>query len=56
MMATRRGQSVEETANKLLSVTEKAQERARLHDGGYALITAQNATAAATRGRQMGRG
>jgi hypothetical protein len=36
--------------------SSQAQERARLHDEGYALITAQNAAAAATRGRQTGRG
>jgi hypothetical protein len=28
----------------------------RLHDEGYALITAQNAAAAAERGKQRGRG
>lgn len=56
MMAAQRGWSIEETANKLMEVSAKAQERARLHDEGYALITAQNAAAAATRGRQTGRG
>jgi hypothetical protein len=56
MMAIQRGWSIEETANKLLEVSPKAQERARLRDEGYALITAQNAAAAATRGRQKGRG
>jgi hypothetical protein len=42
-----------ETAQKLLEVSEKAQERARCRDEGYALITAQNAAAA--RGKQRGR-
>jgi hypothetical protein len=56
MMAAQRGWGIEETANKLMEVSAKAQERARLHDEGYALITAQNAAAAATRGRQTGRG
>jgi hypothetical protein len=37
-------------------VSAKAQERARLHDEGYALITAQNAAAAAERGMQRGSG
>jgi hypothetical protein len=56
MMAIQRGWRIEETADKLLEVSPKAQERARLRDEGYALITAQNAAAAATRGRQKGRG
>jgi hypothetical protein len=56
MLAAQRGWSMEETASKLMEVSAKAQERARLHDEGYALITAQNAAAAATRGRQTGRG
>jgi len=54
--AIRRGWSIEETANKLLEVSEKAQERLRCRDEGYALVTAQNAAAAAARGRQTGRG
>jgi hypothetical protein len=56
LMAAQRGHSIEDTANKLVEVSEKAQERARLHDEGYALITAQNAAAAAERGRKRGRG
>jgi hypothetical protein len=56
MMAAQRGWSIEETASELLKVSGKAQERARLHDEGYALITAQNAAAAAERGKQRGRG
>lgn len=56
MMAAQRGWNIEETANKLMEVSAKAQERARLHDEGYALITAQNAAAAAERGKQRGRG
>jgi hypothetical protein len=56
MMAAQRGWSIEDTADKLLEVSSKAQERARLHDEGYALITAQNAAAAAERGRKRGGG
>jgi hypothetical protein len=56
LMAAQRGHSIEETADKLLEVSARAQERARLHDEGYALITAQNAAAAAERGRKRGRG
>jgi len=56
LMAAQRGHSIEDIADKLLEVSAKAQARARLHDEGYALITAQNAAAAATRGRQTGRG
>jgi hypothetical protein len=56
MMAAQRGWSIEETASKLMEVSARAQERARLRDEGYALITAQNATAAAERGKQRGRG
>jgi hypothetical protein len=56
VMAARRGHGFQEIAAKLLEVSAKAQERARLHDEGYALITAQNAVAAAERGRKRGRG
>jgi hypothetical protein len=56
MMAAQRGWSIDEVANKLLQVGARAQERARIHDEGYALITAQNAAAAAERGKQRGRG
>jgi hypothetical protein len=56
MMAAQRGWSIEETASKLLEVSGKVQERTRLRDEGYALITAQNAAAAAERGRQRDRG
>jgi hypothetical protein len=56
MMAAQRGWSIEEIANKLLEVSAKAQERVRLRDEGYALITAQNAAAAAEQGRKRGRG
>ena len=56
MMAAQRGWSNEETASKLLEVSAKAQERARLRDDGYALIIAQNAAAAAERGKQRDRG
>jgi hypothetical protein len=54
MMAAQRGWCIEDTAAKLLEVSAKAQERARLRDEGYALITAQNAAAAAQR-RGQGR-
>lgn len=56
LMASQRGHNIEDIADKLLEVSAKAQERARLHDEGYALITAQNAAAAAERGRKRGRG
>jgi hypothetical protein len=49
-------ETIEEIAQKLLEVSEKAQEKARGGNKGYALVTAQNATAAAARGRQRGRG
>jgi hypothetical protein len=55
-MAAQRGWSIEETAEKLLEVSAKAQERARLHDKGYARVTAENAAVAAERGRKWGRG
>jgi hypothetical protein len=54
IMAAQREWSIEETASRLLEVSGKAHERARLRDEGYALITAQNA--AAERGKQRGRG
>lgn len=56
MMAIRRGWGIEDTASKLLEVSAKAQERVRLRDEGYALITAQNAAAAAMRDQRKGRG
>jgi hypothetical protein len=55
-MAAQRGWSIEETAHKLVQVSEKAQERARCRDEGYARVTAENAAAAAERGRKRGRG
>jgi len=55
-LAAQRGWSIKDTASKLLEVSAKAQERARLHDEGYARVTAENAAAAAERGRQQGRG
>jgi hypothetical protein len=55
-MAAQRGWSIEETAHKPVEVSEKSQDRARCGDESYALITAQNAAAAAARGRQTGRG
>jgi hypothetical protein len=56
MLAAQRGKSVEETAAELLKVSEKARERARSGDEGYALVTAENAAAEARRGRREGRG
>jgi len=50
------GWSIEEVADKLIEVSARAQERARLRDEGYALITAKNAAAAAARGKREGRG
>jgi hypothetical protein len=55
--AARFGWSVEETAIKLLEVSEKAQEKRELGDRGYVLITAQNAAdSVAAQGRRWGRG
>ena len=56
MMAAQRGHSIEDVAARLLEVSSKAQENARRHDEGYALVTAQNAAAAAERGRKRGMG
>jgi hypothetical protein len=56
LMAAQRGHSVEDIAARLLEVSSKAQENARRHDEGYARITAENASAAAERGRKRGRG
>jgi len=56
-MAAQRGHGIGEIADKLLEVSARAQERARRHDGGYALVTALNAVAAAERDRvKRGRG
>jgi len=55
-MAAQRNWSVEEIAAKLIEVSERAQERVRLKDEGYVAITAQNASDAAARERQRGRG
>jgi hypothetical protein len=43
------GWSIEDTAQKLPEVSEKAHERVQLRDEGYPLITAQNAAAAVER-------
>jgi hypothetical protein len=51
--AVERGWSIEETAARLAEVSEKAQERIRLRDEGYPLLTARNAAAAV--GRERGR-
>jgi hypothetical protein len=55
MMAVQRGWSIEETAHKLVEVSARAQERVRLKDEDYSRVTAENAAAAAARGRR-GRG
>lgn len=50
--AVQRGWSVEETAEKLVEVSPKAQERIRVkEDKGYALLTARNAARALDRER-----
>ena len=49
LQAAQRGGSIEETAYKLLEVSARAQECARLNDEGSSLITAQNAAAAVER-------
>jgi hypothetical protein len=41
--------AIEETAAKLLEVSEKARERVKMGDEGYPVITAQNAAAAVER-------
>jgi hypothetical protein len=55
-MAAQRNWSVEEIAQKLIEVSERARERVRLKDEGYILIRAQNASDAAARERHRGRG
>ncbi len=51
------GWSIEDTAAKLVDVSEKARDRIRLKDEGYPLITAQNAAAAVERNdRKRSRG
>lgn len=51
------GFSIEDTAAKLVEVSERARKRVRLKDEDCALITAQNAAAAAERNaRKQGRG
>ena len=55
-MAAQRGRSIEETAQKLLEISEKARESAHWRDEGDALVTAQNAAGAAARGKQQGGG
>ncbi len=55
-MAAQRHWSVDEIAEKLLEVSERARERVRLKDAGYVRITARNASDAAAREKQRGRG
>ena len=55
-LAAQRGRSIKETADKLIELSARAKERARLRDEGYALVTAHNAARAAKHGRQTGRG
>jgi hypothetical protein len=47
--AAERGWGIEEIANKLVQVSEKAQERVRRGDEGYPLLTARKAAAAVGR-------
>lgn len=49
--ASERGWEVEAIAAKLVEVSERAQERVRMRDEGYALVTAKNAAAAVQRER-----
>ena len=49
--AAERGWAAEEVAAKLAELSEKAQERIRLKDEGYPLLTARNAAAAVERER-----
>jgi hypothetical protein len=49
--AVERGWSIEDIAAKLPEVSEKARERARRGDEGYAVLTARNAVAAVERDR-----
>jgi hypothetical protein len=46
-----RGRNIEETPARLAEVSEKAQERVRLKDEGYPLLTARNAASAVARDR-----
>lgn len=55
-LAAQRNWSEEEIAEKLIEVSERARERVRMKDEGYVTITAQNASAAAAREKQRGRG
>jgi hypothetical protein len=56
LMAAQRGHSIEDIAARLLEVSSKAQENSRRPDEGYALVTAENASSAAEKGRKRGRG
>jgi hypothetical protein len=51
------GWSIEDTAAKLVEVSEKTRERIQMADTRYPLVTAQNAAAAVERnGLKRGRG
>jgi hypothetical protein len=56
VFAARCCRSVEETEQKLLEVSEKARERARCGDEGYAHNTAVNGAKAAQEGGRRNRG
>jgi hypothetical protein len=56
LMAAQRGHSIEDIAARLLEVSSKAQETSRRHHEGYALVTAENASSAAEKGRKRGSG
>jgi len=55
LMAAQRSHGIEETADKLLEVSAKAQENARRHDEAMR-SSPQNAAGAVERGRTWGRG
>jgi hypothetical protein len=50
------GWNIEKTARKLPEVSEKARGRVQLKDGGYPLITAQNAADVERNDQKRGRG
>jgi hypothetical protein len=53
MWAIQREHGIEETVEKLVEVSPKAQERIHVKDDwGYALLTARNAAAAVARDRE----
>ena len=55
LFAARRGFGADEISERLIEVSEKARERVKLRDPGYARVTAQNAVAAVERERMRSR-